>query len=63
MARAIQPHLLTNPQMDDPALVGQFEYKLLPHVAASLAVIRLQERNKQKIAKARERWAKGTATQ
>lgn len=63
MARSNQPHILTNPSLDDPKLLGQFERSLLPHIAGRLAVIRLQERNKQKVAKARSRWAKGTATQ
>jgi hypothetical protein len=58
-----QPHLLTNPHLqNDQKLLGQLEFRLLPHVAAQLAVIRLSEVNKRKIKKARNQWASGKAS-
>lgn len=55
-----QPHLLTNPTLDDPKLLGQLEKGLLPHISARLAVIRMEARNAKKVKKARRR-SKGTS--
>lgn len=49
MSKTSQPHLLTNPRMDNPGLVGQFESKLLPHISARLAVVRLVAGNRVRL--------------
>lgn len=59
MAAHSQPHLLTNPSLDDPTLLGQLEKGLLPQVSARLSVIRMEARNAQKVKKARRQWRQG----
>lgn len=59
MAAHSQPHLLTNPSLDDPILLGQLEKGLLPQVSARLSVIRMEARNAKKVTKARRQWRQG----